>query len=235
MGLSSRDMNIKATRGFTLVELLVVIAIIGILSALLFPALSSARERARRTQCVNNLKELALAFQSYADDNGDQLPGPAWLGLYENYDNQDFTRLPYYIAAYMGLPAPQSTAQNAPLTRCPSAAKHWTAAASDAPPMSNEVPLSYMASLEVTNMNSDIVTRPFGYPYTQPPFNSDTNEAPKHLHEIGRPSSSWALTDVDQENGFTAAYYYPFLPVTPAHGNIRNELFFDWHVDAVPN
>ena len=115
MGLSSRDMNIKATRGFTLVELLVVIAIIGILSALLFPALSSARERARRTQCVNNLKELAIAFQSYADDNGDQLPGPAWLGLYENYDNQDFTRLPYYIAAYMGLPAPQSVPQVASL------------------------------------------------------------------------------------------------------------------------
>jgi prepilin-type N-terminal cleavage/methylation domain-containing protein/prepilin-type processing-associated H-X9-DG protein len=68
----------RSRGGFTLIELLVVIAIIAILAAMLLPALASAKERAKRAQCVNNLKQIGTAMQMYVGDSNSTYPMLKW-------------------------------------------------------------------------------------------------------------------------------------------------------------
>jgi prepilin-type N-terminal cleavage/methylation domain-containing protein/prepilin-type processing-associated H-X9-DG protein len=80
--LSGLAPGVKASKGaFTLIELLVVIAIIAILAAMLMPVLNRAEARAKTTYCLNNMKQLQLAYRMYVDDNNDGLPWNAVGGI----------------------------------------------------------------------------------------------------------------------------------------------------------
>ena len=81
----------RAKRGFTLVELLVVITIIAILIALLLPAVQSAREAARRTQCLNDLKQIALGFLEH-EANHKILPTGGWSFVMVGDPNRGFDK-----------------------------------------------------------------------------------------------------------------------------------------------
>src|SRR4051812_47130706 len=108
--ISSKSSNThrrKTSRGFTLIELLVVIAIIAILAAMLLPALASAKEKAKRANCLSDLKQWGLSIQMYGPDNNDGIPrdGMSSSGTYPGTGNDGtptdpnawFNALPGYV------------------------------------------------------------------------------------------------------------------------------------------
>ncbi len=90
--LLSSDQRRFLRHGFTLIELLVVIAIIAILASLLLPAVAKAKERAQRTKCISNLKQIILTTIMYSGDNQDYMPYTGWSSGTTGKPNWIYTR-----------------------------------------------------------------------------------------------------------------------------------------------
>lgn len=103
-------------RGFTLIELLVVIAIIAILAAILFPVFAKARDAAKRTQCLSNLKQLGVGMLMYCDDNDGKFPENSWANSASTGDG-------YVISDIRALLKPYIKSDK--MWQCPSDTQYW--------------------------------------------------------------------------------------------------------------
>jgi prepilin-type processing-associated H-X9-DG protein len=210
-----------------LIELLVVITIIALLAAMLLPALAKAKQRALATNCISNLKQTGLALQMYVDDNEQRLPGPLWAGARASYDKNSKDELIYYIATYLGDPAPSGKTVVSRTFVCPGYIRYAPAATS-------------LMGRKLFLLNEDADSNPLNRvpPFGYPAVDGNPAQQPIKVTAFDNwipPVQLAAVSDVDQAIPTLnpAVSWWTDLPNKPVHGAVRNQLFFDWHVQAV--
>jgi prepilin-type N-terminal cleavage/methylation domain-containing protein/prepilin-type processing-associated H-X9-DG protein len=233
----------KIWRAFTLIELLVVIAIIGILAAMLLPALAKAKARALSAQCVSNVKQMTLGVHLFAGDNQDLLP--YGLDLNNNPINIDWNVNTSYVdPAMTGFGRPQLVFQ---ISQYIPGAKNMPSRSSW---LMNQVAIcpSYRANSQYTARASDPA---------EPDYTRACYRLRKHvegdtlflgngskLTDVKEPSSNGMMVDLDGQfpgvgqwalstNGTQSATVWSQLPDKPVHGNTRNYGWFDGHTSSL--
>ena len=110
--------NSRRTAAFTLVELLVVVAIIGVLAALLMPAISRANDKAKSIVCISQLRQLGLAVRTYADDHQNRLPSAELLPSQPIDTNAPLPRISQVLSPYLGKAS--GATESLSVFKCPS-------------------------------------------------------------------------------------------------------------------
>ena len=230
MTKTSQPSSKRSTQGFTLIELLVVISIIGLLAAMLMPALSASKKKALMVSCQSNFHQINLGLQLYIGDYEDQLPpgnSPGmWYGQYAYYQNSATGggHLCYYLGRYMGYTDPSALGAGvwncAPAFLCPGymsigTTNNFTNAA-----------MYYLDSKGDVNIPG-FTNRVWGLTATHSGTGVCT---PSHkiteISSYGSIDSIWYITDLDAK----LSPGNPAEPPTPCHGSVRNYNYFDGHV-----
>ncbi len=201
------------------------IAIIAILAAMLLPALARTQQKATQINCLSNLKQLGHALQMYADDHGDQLPGPLWNGMQASFDGNSSEEILFDLYPDLGIPAPSDVPTVARVAVCPGYMK-------SAPGINSlsdmEGRICYLLNPNVSPLPGTRVG-PFGYPSPpQMPLKQS------QLSRYGSPAELFAVTDVDKCNVTDPSVsWWGDLPYAPVHGSTRDRLCFDGHAGMV--
>ena len=238
----------KTRRAFTLIELLVVIAIIGILSALLLPVLSRARDRAVQTQCLSNFKQTGVALQMFIDEHEDQLPPGGTNSLYLTerpvYTSTSVQLLAYHLAPYLTLPAPSTLGAQTNLVKtllCPAYVRTLpgnTEAGYDGYSDNFARASCFAVSRQVGVAASDTPLSPL----PEYPFGSQKLGEPSlKLSQISQSmplNDVWATADLDQQAiadpTSLGTGVEEYVALAPSHKTSRNFLYFDMHAAPKP-